>query len=39
MKHVVLAVSYRAEMLEREMKEQEAKVCIHLFFLIKVPEK
>ena len=25
-KHVVLAVSYRAELLEREMKEQETKV-------------
>ena len=25
-KHVILAVSYRAEMLENEMKEQEAKV-------------
>ena len=26
MKHVVLAVSYRAEMLEQEMKQQETKV-------------
>jgi len=25
-KHVILAVSYRAEMLENEMREQEAKV-------------
>ena len=25
-KHVVLAVSYRAELLEKEMKEQETKV-------------
>ena len=29
-KHVVLAVSYRAEMLEQEMKEQETRVCVHL---------
>ena len=27
-KHVILAVSYRAEMLEAEMKEQEEKVSI-----------
>ena len=26
MKHIVLAVSYRAEMLEKEMKAQESKV-------------
>ena len=26
MKHIVLAVSYRAEMLEKEMKAQEEKV-------------
>ena len=26
MKHIILAVSYRAEMLENEMKEQETKV-------------
>lgn len=26
MKHIVLAVSYRAEMLEKEMKAQEERV-------------
>ena len=25
-KHVILAVSYRAELLEKEMKEQESRV-------------
>ena len=28
MKHVVLAVSYRAEMLEQEIKQQETKVSV-----------
>ena len=28
MKHVILAVSYRAELLEKEMKEQEEKVIV-----------
>ena len=27
-KHIILAVSYRAELLEKEMKEQEQKVLI-----------
>ena len=27
MKHIVLAVSYRAEMLEKEMKVEADKVC------------
>lgn len=26
-KHIILAVSYRAEMLEKEMKQQETRVC------------
>jgi len=26
--HVILAVSYRAEMLEREIKAKEEQVCI-----------
>lgn len=31
-KHVVLAVSYRAEMLEQEMKQQETRVCVWVHF-------
>ena len=30
-KHVILAVSYRAELLEKEMKEQESRVSMVLF--------
>ena len=29
-KHVILAVSYRAELLEKEMREQEERVSILL---------
>ena len=29
---MVLAVSYRAEMLEKEMKEQETMVCTNIIY-------
>ena len=40
-KHIILAVSYRAEMLEKEMKQQETRVsykyvkCNHVLFSTK----
>lgn len=39
-KHVILAVSYRAELLEKEMKEQESRVSdllctlLHLYMYL-----
>ena len=33
-KHVVLAVSYRAELLEQEMKQQETKVSFMIYMSI-----
>ena len=33
-KHIVLAVSYRAELLESEMRAEEARVCLHLFLFM-----
>ena len=32
--HIVLAVSYRAELLEKEMREQEQRVSIYKFLLM-----
>ena len=32
MKHIILAVSYRAEMLEKEMKQQETRVSLKKMF-------
>ena len=37
-KQIVLAVSYRAEMLEKEMKEQEERVSEVLVSLLAHPE-
>ena len=40
-KHVILAVSYRAELLEKEMKEQESRVsmvqCMCIAILVYLP--
>lgn len=32
-KHIVLAVSYRAELLEKEMREQETKVTLSTHYV------
>jgi len=33
-KHIILAVSYRAEMLENELKVEEQRVCVYCVFCL-----